>query len=81
MLQFLIEALLICLIGCAIGIIISGIVLIIANIVAAGNTTYGFSIPVLFVAVIFSMVIGVAFGLYPANKAAKMHPIDALRYE
>jgi putative ABC transport system permease protein len=86
--QFLIEALVICLIGCAIGIALSGLILWIINTLSAGSgllgstdTTFTFSGSVVLVAVLFSTLIGIVFGLYPAGKAAKMRPIEALRYE
>ena len=77
--QFIVEAMIICLIG---GII--GVVLGIAGGVVASNLL-GYpaspSISGIIISLIFSMSIGVFFGYYPANKAAKMNPIDALRYE
>jgi putative ABC transport system permease protein len=90
MAQFLLEALVLCLIGCAIGIAASGLVLAIVNMFASSSatasgdavaTSYNLSGTVIVVAVLFSTLIGTVFGLYPANKAAKMHPIEALRYE
>lgn len=77
--QFIVESVIICAIGGAIGII-SGILL--GNI--AGlllKQTAVPSIPAILIAVTFSMAIGVFFGYYPANKAAKLDPIEALRYE
>ena len=79
MLQFLIEALTISLLGCLIGIGLSGTILAVVNVV--GGVSYGLNGTVVTVSILFSVGIGVLFGLYPANKAATMLPIDALRFE
>jgi len=81
MLQFLIEALVICLIGCFIGVVVSwGILQIVSGLVGDLMNFY-LSPGIVSVAVVFSVFIGLVFGLYPANKAARMRPIEALRYE
>lgn len=77
--QFIVEAMIICLIGGIIGIIL-GIILGIGGAALLGYPATP-SVGVIMLAVGFSMMIGVFFGYYPANKAAKMDPIDALRYE
>lgn len=79
MLQFLIEALTVSLLGCLIGIVLSGAILTIINLV--GGVSYGLNGTVVVISIFFSMGIGVLFGLYPANKAASMLPINALRFE
>jgi putative ABC transport system permease protein len=77
--QFLVEAMLICGIGGILGIAV-GIAL-----GYFGGLLLGFpgwpNIATILVAVLFSMMIGLFFGYYPANKAAKLDPIEALRYE
>lgn len=80
MLQFLIEALMISLMGCAIGILFSWITLQVISVIGGDSMTFSLSPGVVWIAVAFSVMIGVVFGIYPANKAAKKKPIDALRY-
>ncbi len=79
LLQFLVEALTLAVAGGIIGVAI--------GVFSAGRLAAKFGWPVLirpdiiFISVGFSALVGVVFGLYPARKASKLDPIDALRYE
>lgn len=77
--QFIVEAMMLCLIGGVLGIILG----LSGGAFAATKMGYEAtaSISSIVMSVLFSLAIGVFFGYYPANKAAKMNPIDALRYE
>lgn len=79
MVQFLVEAVVISLIGCAIGILLSWGIVAVADQVM---TEYHFSLSpgVIWISVGFSTTIGIVFGSYPANKAARKKPIEALRF-
>lgn len=79
-LQFIVEAVVICLIGGMIGVAIGvGGGSLAASLLLKSPATP--SIASIIGSLLFSMAIGVFFGYYPANKAAKMDPIEALRYE
>ena len=79
--QFLVEAVVICMLGCALGILGSwGVLRLITTVVSGLNISFQMSGGVVQVAVLFCFFIGIVFGLYPANKAARMAPIDALHY-
>ena len=79
--QFLLEAVILCMMGCAIGIGLSWAILrVIGIVVSSLSITFKMNGTVILVAVGFCFLIGIIFGLYPANKAAKMKPIDALHY-
>lgn len=80
MMQFLIEALMISLMGCVLGICFSWITLRIISVVGDGEAVYTLSMGVVWISAAFSVLIGIIFGIYPANKAACKKPIDALRY-
>jgi len=81
LLQFLMESVVLCMMGCGLGIFLSWAVLQIINtVVVSLDMVFRLDTGVVVVAVIFCFFIGVIFGLYPANKAAKMKPIDALHY-
>ena len=77
--QFLIEAIVISLMGGLIGIALGiGASKLIG--LASGMSTV-ISVPTIILSFAFSMAIGLVFGIYPARKAAKLNPIDALHYE
>ncbi|MCL2164102.1 MAG: ABC transporter permease [Oscillospiraceae bacterium] len=77
--QFITEAMIICLIGGMIGILVG------LAIGMIGSNLLGFpaavSPGIIMLCVMFSMMVGIFFGSYPASKAAKLDPIEALRYE
>ena len=79
--QFLVEAIVICMLGCALGILGSwGVLRLITTVVSGLDISFQMSGNVVLAAVLFCFFIGIVFGLYPANKAARMAPIDALHY-
>jgi putative ABC transport system permease protein len=77
--QFLIEAVVLSLIGGTIGIALG----MISSYVLTQTLNWPalISPPAILAAVIFSMAVGIFFGYYPARKAARLDPIEALRYE
>lgn len=77
--QFLIESAMLSGCGGVIGIILGGLLVITGGAVLQMSVVIRPSVVIL--AVGFSAIVGIFFGLYPASKAAKSDPIDALRYE
>jgi putative ABC transport system permease protein len=76
--QFLVEAVLLAGIG---GLIGAGIAIVLSKIVTIENVTPVVEPYSVALALGFAVGVGLFFGIYPANRAAKLRPIDALRYE
>ncbi|KGI37495.1 macrolide ABC transporter permease [Clostridium tetani] len=77
--QFLMESIILCLIGGSVGTILGILVGKFAGSLI--NIQIVVSLKVILTAFGFSSAVGIFFGLYPANQAAQLNPIDALRYE
>jgi len=84
LIQFLTESSLLSLIGGLVGILLGWLIAEIVGRVAAANDTPFYpsiGLNAVLLATMFSTAIGLFFGLYPANRAANLEPVEALRYE
>ena len=77
--QFLVEAVVLCLVGGAVGIVLGRVASILVRYFQHWPTKP--SILIITVAVAVSAAVGIVFGFYPAWKASRLDPIEALRYE
>ena len=84
MVQFLTESILLSLLGGLIGIGFAWVISSVVGAIAAANNTNitpQIGLGAILLATIFSSAVGLLFGLYPANRAARLQPVEALRYE
>jgi putative ABC transport system permease protein len=79
LMQFLVEAVVLSSFGGLLGILLA----LAASIALAGalNVPFVFNLGIVFVAFLFSAAVGIVFGYFPARKAARLDPIEALRHE
>jgi len=79
LLQFLIEAVVLAALGGLVGIVLATIASI--GLASLMSVPYTFNLPVNVLSFVFSAFIGVVFGYFPARRAARLDPIEALRHE
>ena len=79
LLQFLVEAVVLSMIGGAFGIAVGYVCSLLVGNLASLNTVV--RADAVFLATTFSAAVGLFFGIYPATRAARLNPIEALRYE
>ncbi|WP_375143087.1 ABC transporter permease [Paenibacillus sp. D2_2] len=79
MVQFMIEAVILSFIGGALGALLGLLIAFVFAMIT--GWPFVISIWAMALAFGFSAAVGIFFGLYPANKASKLHPIESLRYE
>ena len=83
--QFLIESVVLTtcggVVGIAFGALVVGVIYEILSRTLTTGWSFAFPISSVIMALAVSTISGLVFGIYPARKAAKKHPIDALRYE
>jgi len=81
--QFLTEAMALSLVGGLVGILLGALIARVISGIQIGTTTLQTAVGLdsVILAITFSLAVGLFFGIYPANRAASLHPIEALRYE
>jgi putative ABC transport system permease protein len=82
--QFLTESLTLSLIGGLIGILLGWVISSVVGRIAAASDAMinpAIGLDTILLATLFAMAVGLFFGIYPANRAASLEPVEALRFE